>query len=113
MISGCLALGIGIVGVVLPLLPTTPFLLLALACFARSSPRCHDWLMYRSPFASLLQQWQYNKTIPKMAKLRAMCFILCTFAISIGLAPLIMVKVVLALLCCVILFLLWRIPANR
>lgn len=111
-VSGCLAVILGAIGVVLPLLPTTPFLLLALACFARSSPRCHDWLMYHSPFAALLQQWQRNKTIPKAAKLRAVCFILCSFAVSIVFAPLIAVKVALALLCCVILCLFWRIPTS-
>lgn len=58
---GLLFVGIGAVGAVLPLLPTTPFILLAAWCFARSSPRLHGWLMTSELFGPLLRDWEEKR----------------------------------------------------
>jgi len=65
---GWLAVGLGGVGVVLPLLPTTPFLLLAAVCFSRSSPRFERWLNTHRIFGPLLLQWRRHGAIPLKAK---------------------------------------------
>lgn len=80
---GVLCLGLGFIGLFLPLLPTTPFVLAAAFCFARSSQRLHDQLINNKRFGPLLRQWQQQRTIPKRAKHRAMALIIASFAVSI------------------------------
>jgi uncharacterized membrane protein YbaN (DUF454 family) len=66
--AGCLLVAIGFVGAFLPLLPTTPFLILAAACFARSSPRLEAWLLNHRQFGPLLRGWREHGAIPVKAK---------------------------------------------
>ena len=58
---GLLFVGLGAIGAVLPLLPTTPFILLAAWCFARSSPRLHGWLLSSELFGPLLRDWEEKR----------------------------------------------------
>ena len=62
---------LGVVGVVLPVLPTTPFMLIALWCFARSSKRFHDWLYHHRLFGPPLRKWDRYGVIPVSAKVFA------------------------------------------
>lgn len=68
LLLGLCCVGLGLLGALLPVLPTTPFMILALACFARSSPRFHDWLFNHPLFGPPLQKWQHHRVIPPMAK---------------------------------------------
>ena len=107
---GWLMVATGIVGAFLPVLPTTPFLLLAAACFARSSPRFHHWLLYRSWFGGYLRHWQKYRAMPPGAKPRAVAMILLTFAISLWLVNLTWVRILLLIILTCLLIFMWRIP---
>ncbi len=66
--TGIAAVGLGIAGAFLPLLPTTPFLLLAAFAFARSSPRLHDWLVTHRQFGPMIENWRIHGVISRRAK---------------------------------------------
>lgn len=61
--AGLLALGLGLLGVVLPGLPTTPFVLLAALCFTRASPRLHRWLQHNRVTGPLLRDWEAHRSL--------------------------------------------------
>lgn len=66
---GCVSLALGVVGVFLPVLPTTPFLLLSAALFVRSSKRLHSWLMTHKHLGPYIKNFQENKAIPLRVKI--------------------------------------------
>ncbi len=68
LIAGIICLLLGLIGVVLPLLPTTPFVLLAAFCFSRSSEKLHRKLLDNKLFGPLIRDWEDNGVIPLKAK---------------------------------------------
>ena len=84
LVLGLLLTALATVGAFLPVLPTTPFLLLAAACFARSSPPFHRRLLANRVFGPTIAQWQHDHTVPREAKRKAYGLVVVTFAISIA-----------------------------
>lgn len=69
MAAGFLALLLGAIGVVLPLLPTTPFVILAAFFFSKGSHKIHHWLLAQKTFGPMIQAWEQDRIIPLKAKL--------------------------------------------
>ncbi len=82
---GTVSVALGLVGVFLPILPTTPFLLLASACFIRSSTRMHRWLMQHRIFGPYLYNYMAHKAIRRSTRNGTLVFLWITLVIS-GLA---------------------------
>ena len=62
-VLGFVFLGLAIVGVFLPLLPTTPFVLLAAGCFAQSSERMHRWILANETFGPMVRDWEERRCV--------------------------------------------------
>lgn len=76
LLLGHLAVGLGVLGVFLPLLPTTPFILLAGYFYARSCERFHQWILNHRRFGPLARQWEQHGVIPPRAKLLSVSMML-------------------------------------
>ncbi|MBL4584011.1 MAG: YbaN family protein [Pseudomonadales bacterium] len=81
---GWLFVAIGAVGVVLPILPTTPFLILSLALFAKSSPRFHEMLLNNRWVGASLREWEETRTVSRTTKKRATTLTVISFSVSIS-----------------------------
>jgi len=82
--GGIICVGLAYMGVLLPGLPTTPFLILASYCFLRSSPRLHRWL-HRSPiFGRLLSDWETHRGMRRPVKILAISTIVVVVSLSIA-----------------------------
>lgn len=97
-IAGWTCMALGLIGVFVPLLPTTPFVLLAAACFVRSSPKLHARLVAHPRLGPYIEQWRRDRSIPRAAKRRAYLLVSACFALSIFLANGTTLRVVLGAL---------------
>ncbi len=107
-IGGWISLILGCIGIILPLLPTTPFILLAAYCFSRSSERLHQWLITHPQMGPLIRDWQQDGSISKTAKTKATVLIIGTFAVTFAIVNVgLMVKGVIFLIGISVLTFIW------
>ncbi len=67
-LAGTVSLALGLIGVVLPGLPTTPFVLLAAACYAKASPRLHAWLLNHRFLGPMVRDWEQHRSLTRRTK---------------------------------------------
>jgi len=109
-VLGLLCVALALVGVVLPLLPTVPFLLLAAFFFARSSERLHNWLLSHPTLGPPIEDWQARGAINPKAKRIATLSIVAVFGISLAVglkSPILLIQAMV--LGCVLIF-IWSRP---
>ena len=111
-LAGGLALLIGIIGIFLPLLPTTPLILLAAFCFSKGSDRMHDWILHHRIFGPMIEDWNKNGAINSGAKKLATLSIVTVLAVSVifGFHPMI-IGIQAVTLACVLVF-IWTRPSS-
>jgi len=98
-IAGTICVGLGIVGIFVPVLPTTPFLLLAAACYARSSKRFYSWLLNNKWFGSYIRNYLERKGVPLRVKVVTVTLLWITIGCSVAFAvEILAVKLILALI---------------
>jgi len=110
---GLLLTAVAVVGAFLPVLPTTPFLLLAAPCFLRSSPRLHRRLLNSKLLGPYLEQWARDHTVPRAAKRKAYGLVTAAFAISIAVVDASWLRLTLAGLGLALLLLIYKLPTTR
>ena len=110
---GFVSLGLGILGIPLPILPTTPFLLLAIACFAKSSKRFEKWLYNTKLYQTYVADFRETKSIAKERKKRIIIQIYVLMGISIVFAPIIWVKIALFCLTLFITYYLLKVIPDK
>jgi uncharacterized membrane protein YbaN (DUF454 family) len=81
--AGVLSVVVGAIGLFVPVLPTTPFMLLAAACFVRASPRAHRWLLGTRTFGPMIREWENHRSIRWRTKIFAISLMSLTIAASI------------------------------
>lgn len=107
---GWLSVALGVLGIFLPLLPTTPFMLLAAACFARSSPRFYRWITSHPRFGPMIVDYLAGKGLPLRAKFWAIGLLWCSIVLGVFWVDFIWAKLAMLLTALCVSIYLWRLP---
>ncbi len=113
LVFGFVSLMVGVIGIVLPIVPTTPLLLLAGFCFARSSKRFEKWLRNTKIYQFYVADYVETKSISRKRKKKIIWQIYLLMAISIWLAPILLVKMGLGLLTIFITYYLFGVIPEK
>jgi uncharacterized protein len=115
LVAGTISLALGAVGIFLPILPTTPFLLVAAACYLRSSERMHKWLINNRWFGEYIKNYQAGKGIPIKTKIVALTVLWATILYSTFFIvdEILVIQLVLLVIACGVTVHLIRLPTFK
>ena len=113
VLVGTISVGLGILGIFLPVLPTTPFLLLAAACYARSSSRFYQWLLTNRWAGEYIRNYRERRGMPVAAKIGLIALLWLTLGISVGMVDHQGMHVLLALVALGVPVLVLSVPTLR
>jgi len=111
LLAGATSLLLGIAGIFLPLLPTTPFVLLAAACFSRGSTRCEAWLLGHPHFGPMVRDWRAHRAVPLRAKQLAL--VMMTIGSVTAAFTLPRLQWLPAVCCAAVAWWLWHLPTRE
>jgi len=113
VVLGWLFVVLGAIGAILPIMPTTIFLIIALGIFSKSSPRFHQMLLNNKWFGLELRQWEETKSISRQSKIKATVMIVLTFGVSLLiLSGRMGLQWMLIAIAAVLLLVIWRIKES-
>ncbi len=96
ILAGSISLVLGVIGIVLPVLPTTPFLLLAAFCYLRSSRRLYDWMLNNRVFGTYIYNYLTYRAVKKSVKVVTLALLWSALSVSIALVSNVYLRVFLA-----------------
>ena len=112
IVVGTASLAVGLIGVVVPVLPSTVFFLIAAACYARASTRLYRWLLSQRFVGPVITEWRRSRSLPPGVKTRALVAVVITFAVSIALVDSLVVRGILVITGIILATFLARLPTR-
>lgn len=98
IVVGSISLALGVIGIFIPVLPTTPFLLLSSYCYLRGSKRMYHWLMNHKILGAYIYSYLTYKAIPKKTKISAIIFLWSSLILSMVIVPSLHLRILLAVI---------------
>ena len=113
MVVGTASLAVGLIGLVVPVLPSTVFFLVAAACYARASSRLYHWLLALRFVGPVITEWRRSRSLPPGVKTRALVAVAITFAVSMVVVDSLVSRVILVTTGVILALFLARLPTRQ